>query len=431
MVGTTLLPAAMLLAVMPSFVAAADAASEGSHGEDSLCVHDLGNYQRFWSKSDFDGAGFRQLETHQIMWIVCLVCTAATVVLSGINMTKHLKHFTKPSEQVPIMRIIMFAPVYAVISFLAFQFYPKAVYIFTVRDCYEAFAIYSFFTLLMQYVGKTHQEQIAYLATKHEHHYPGPCRCFGKFDPASPRFFKRTRMMVLQYVIVKPLLTIMAVALESKHKFCEASMSPKYGHFWYVAIGLTSILTCVYGLVTLLHLIRDDIPQHRPTAKFLSIKIIILVLVIQAGILSSLATSGKLKATEFFTPSNIANSIDAILTCAEMVIISAFHLYAFSATEYAANTNASERGFPASATARLTAGAALLRTLNPLDICLDIRHAFQHAFPSNRRQGDGKDSSMEEVPLSDVQPSAFLMNQTPASTEHLLQQEQTVEGRRA
>ncbi|KAI8830355.1 organic solute transporter subunit alpha/Transmembrane protein [Chytridium lagenaria] len=277
------------------------------------------------------------------------------------------------------MRILLFAPIYAIVSFLALQFYSHAIYIFTLRDVYEAFAIYSFFSLLLHYLGRDHAEQQAYLSTKHPHRYPRPCCCIGVFTPADPRFLKRIRIQVMQFVVVKPILTVMAVVMQSLNRFCEESMRPRFGHFWYVTIGLASILTCVYGLITLLHLVQHDIPQHRATAKFWSIKGPIVIILLQSAILSSLNTSDRIPSTPSFSSASMTNAIESLLTCFEMLMVAFFHLYSFSATEYAQPREVEIPLDGVKAPTRpLTPMNAVLRTLNPVDIWVDLRHAFVH-----------------------------------------------------
>lgn len=56
-------------------------------------------------------------------------------------------------------------PVYAVVSFLSFYYYRHAIYFEALRDCYEAFAISSFFTLLCCYVAPDLHEQKVYFRT--------------------------------------------------------------------------------------------------------------------------------------------------------------------------------------------------------------------------------------------------------------------------
>jgi hypothetical protein len=53
-------------------------------------------------------------------------------------------------------------PIYALISFLSYLHYHHAVYYEVVRDCYEAFAISSFFTLMCHYIAPNLHEQKQY-----------------------------------------------------------------------------------------------------------------------------------------------------------------------------------------------------------------------------------------------------------------------------
>lgn len=61
-----------------------------------------------------------------------------------------------------IIRILIMIPIYAVVSFLSYLYYRHAIYFELVRDCYEAFAIASFFTLMCHYIAPTLHEQKEY-----------------------------------------------------------------------------------------------------------------------------------------------------------------------------------------------------------------------------------------------------------------------------
>lgn len=52
-----------------------------------------------------------------------------------------------------IIRVLFMIPIYATVSFLSFFFYRHSVYYAVIRDCYEAFAIASFFALLCHYIA--------------------------------------------------------------------------------------------------------------------------------------------------------------------------------------------------------------------------------------------------------------------------------------
>jgi hypothetical protein len=53
-------------------------------------------------------------------------------------------------------------PIYATVSFLSYLYYRHAIYFEVLRDCYEAFAIASFFTLLCHYLADNLHDQKEY-----------------------------------------------------------------------------------------------------------------------------------------------------------------------------------------------------------------------------------------------------------------------------
>lgn len=63
---------------------------------------------------------------------------------------------------ISIIRVLFMVPIYSVVSFLSYYFYTRAVYFEVIRDCYEAFAIASFFSLLCAYVAPDLHDQKDY-----------------------------------------------------------------------------------------------------------------------------------------------------------------------------------------------------------------------------------------------------------------------------
>lgn len=74
----------------------------------------------------------------------------------------HATHYSRPWEQKHIIRILAMIPIYAIISFISYWDYWHAIYWQVLRDCYEAFAIASFFTLLCHYIEPTLHDQKDY-----------------------------------------------------------------------------------------------------------------------------------------------------------------------------------------------------------------------------------------------------------------------------
>lgn len=65
-------------------------------------------------------------------------------------------------RHISIIRILFMIPIYSTVSFLSIYFYRHSIYYQVLRDCYEAFAIASFFTLLCNYLQPTLHDQKEY-----------------------------------------------------------------------------------------------------------------------------------------------------------------------------------------------------------------------------------------------------------------------------
>ena len=57
-------------------------------------------------------------------------------------------------------------PIYSIVSFLSYLFYRHAVYFEVIRDCYEAFAIASFFALVCSFIAPNLHDQKDYFRMK-------------------------------------------------------------------------------------------------------------------------------------------------------------------------------------------------------------------------------------------------------------------------
>lgn len=98
---------------------------------------------------------------HHFGLFLGLVFGLIAVLIAFYLIFRHATHYLRPWEQRHIIRILLMIPIYAIVSFLSFLFYKKAVYFEVLRDCYEAFAIASFFTLLCHYVAPDlHQQKV-------------------------------------------------------------------------------------------------------------------------------------------------------------------------------------------------------------------------------------------------------------------------------
>jgi len=120
---------------------------------------------------------------------------------------------------------------------------------------------------------------------------------------------------------------------------------------------------------------------------------------IQQLVFSTLQSSGVLKGTKFWTSTNVANGLNAITTCCEMVIFSLFMMWAFPVSEY---TDSREP--------KRSAWKALWDSINFSDFAVESWRSLKffvgqlRGIPTRRSHMAGKSGSAERTTFS----AAFL-----------------------
>jgi ABC-type sugar transport system permease subunit len=102
---------------------------------------------------------------HRLGLWLSAIFGAIAIVVSFFLIFMHAVHYIRPHEQRHIIRILFMVPVYAAVSFLSYLYYQHSVYFEVIRDCYEAFAIASFFSLLCAYIARDLHAQKEYFRT--------------------------------------------------------------------------------------------------------------------------------------------------------------------------------------------------------------------------------------------------------------------------
>ena len=92
-----------------------------------------------------------------------------------------------------IVRVLFMVPIYATVSFLSFYFYQHSVYYAVLRDCYEAFAIASFFALLCHYIAPDLHSQKDYFRGLKPRSWVVPLNWFKKCCGGEHRIWRTPR----------------------------------------------------------------------------------------------------------------------------------------------------------------------------------------------------------------------------------------------
>ncbi len=215
-------------------------------------------------------------QKHYIGWFSSAGFVLLTIPISVRLIVMHLTHWNSPNTQKYVVRIIWMIPIYSVESWLALRFKSLALYIETLRECYEAYVIFSFLYFLIALLGDE-QQIIAKLRLK-------PAE-FGKHKwPLSlvlapwsmgSELLNKCKMGVLQYVIIKNLTAIMVCVLASFGRYHEGTFRLDEGYVYQCVVCNISQLWALYCLVLFYFATKEELAPWRPVGKFLCVKMVV------------------------------------------------------------------------------------------------------------------------------------------------------------
>ncbi|KIP04637.1 hypothetical protein PHLGIDRAFT_19918 [Phlebiopsis gigantea 11061_1 CR5-6] len=283
----------------------------------------------FWSSNGVNW------DKHRIGWVISGSCALATLLISLVTVLQHCRNYTNRGEQRQILRILYMPPLYAIISFLSYRFFRDYTYYDLIETAYESVTLSAFLLLLIEYVAATaadHDVKNA-IARKDKKSMPMPFCCL-RYRPTKAYFMYTVKWSVLQYVIIRPVLSIVGIIAQAKGVLCESgSWSFKTAKAYISLFDAISITIALYGLLIFYGLTKDELKGKQPLAKFLSIKLIVMFTFYQSFVFDAL--EGRvIKATTYWTEANIADGLNALAICIEMVFFSSFMMYAYNWREY-------------------------------------------------------------------------------------------------
>ncbi|SPO28486.1 uncharacterized protein UTRI_04883 [Ustilago trichophora] len=274
-------------------------------------------------------------KAHDVGWLICGIMALIATISSVWLIWKHLTYYTCPQQQRHIVRLLVMVPIYAIVSFMSYLFYHEALYYQTIRDCYEAVLVTSFFYLILAYTGDTRAEQHAVFRNIDikDRFWVWPLGSW-KYKPEGLHFLWLMKICVLQYAIIRPFCTFVAVGTEYFGYYCLHSWMPWFTHVWCALFISISVTVAMYCLIQLYIPVRKLVDPYKPILKFLAIKTIVFLTFWQDTLLSFLVSFGAIKETEYFTAEQIQAGINALLQCFWMLLFGFIHIKAFSYLPY-------------------------------------------------------------------------------------------------
>jgi len=298
-------------------------------------------------------------------------------------------------------------PIYAIDSWLSFRLYWLSVYFDLFRDCYEAFVINEFYNLLIEYTGG-YQRSKELFASRPSFKLVMPLCCW----TVTPKrgLLRTCKRLTLQYVVLRPLLSALALVLHSFSDYCPGALTAfDKGYVYITGIMLVSVTVAMYALILYYVVAKDELQPHNPVPKFLSIKFIIAMSFWQSVVVAALIKFDVIGATAYWTSDNVSEGVQDFLICVEMLVVAIWHNSAFSYKEFATQ-GPQETG--------IWKGIAV--SFNPLDILHDIWKSYSFVFlcfkneDGHRRfedeDNDGVELSTPKVENSPYSPNTSVRN---------------------
>lgn len=284
------------------------------------------------------------LQTYHIGWIIAGCFTIVSTITSFWLINKHLQWYNHKREQRYIVRILFMVPLYALISFASFLFWNHSTPLLLVRDAYESIVLTAFFYLLLIYLSPDVEEQkLIFLKLGLSREADNEARRnrqeikkwilplgFVKWKPSDGLYFLQLmKWGVLQYCVIRPTTTLIAVILDYAGLFCEESWGLGWGHIYITTIVSISVTIAMYCLIQLYVPIRANLAPCKPLLKLFAIKAVVFLTFWQATLLSLLGMFGVVKDTKYMTAADINIGIGSLLETFEMMLFAFLHLRAF------------------------------------------------------------------------------------------------------
>ncbi|KAF2154160.1 DUF300-domain-containing protein [Myriangium duriaei CBS 260.36] len=303
-----------------------------------------------------------------IVTVLAGVASLVATFLTFLSVWLQSKNYRKPLLQRYVIRILLMVPIYCAASWFSLYSLKIAFWIDPFRDVYEAFTLYAFFQLLINFIGGERSLIIMMHGRAPVSHLWPMNHCLSKVDISDPHTFLAIKRGILQYTWIKPMLAISTIAMKATGTYQEGYIGVTSGYFWSGLIYNISITVSLYSLALFWVCMSDDLQPFRPMPKFLCIKGIIFASYWQGFFLSILVWLGAIPdISSKYSADNLAAAIQDALICFEMPLFAIAHWYAFSWHDYADRTISD---------ARMPVKYALRDAFGPRDLIEDAKETF-------------------------------------------------------
>lgn len=326
-------------------------------------------------------------------WVVFLsgwCALTATLIVFGL-IFMHLRNYRKPFQQRLMIRIQLILPLFA-LSCYSMLVAPTSVVVKYIiepaREIYEAFVIYTFFSLLIDMLGGA-KSIVIMTSGRPPVPLPGVLgRCLPPLDISDPTTFLAIKRGIQQYVWLKPFVCFGVLFLELMGWYDVNNLGPGSLYLWFTIFYNFSVSLSLFCLAIFWKILWTDLKPFNPIGMFLCVKLIIFASYWQGIILSILNFAGLLpghgQRGENGAP-NLGVFIQNALLCIELIGFAIGHWFAFSHKPFTISRIPN---------GRLELMYALRDMIGIQDLVIDFRLTFHGDYYKDYKQFDSVDAVM-------------------------------------
>lgn len=254
--------------------------------------------------------------------VLCIITAIALIYT-------HLAIWVRPNEQKQLVRIILFAPIFAIFNFFALRIYNVSWILTPFSELYECFALVAVFYLMVLYVSPDEDDREMFFQRIQRlgHYSQQP-----KHNGGSLRWFQVTWVLVFQILPAKLAINVATWIL-------SASMCPlkyagsKVSTLVSVIQSLVTI-ACIMALLGFYRRLKKEMDGHRALRKVVVFKGAVGIVLLQTPIFSALAEHQVFRGTQYISIVDFTIGTPSFLVCVEMFVVTLLFLWSFSASEY-------------------------------------------------------------------------------------------------
>jgi hypothetical protein len=271
-----------------------------------------------------------------IAMLIAVGFVVGTIPISVSDIVAHLLHYENPALQRHVIRILFFVPLFSICSFVALAFpHEGGLAAETVRDGYEALVIYSLMALLLEGAGgeamlaaRLRMKPAAFGA------HLAPLNWCCRPWPLGSVFLQRCKLGILQYVVVRILLSIVTIFLVKYDMYDEGNFSATQPYVYIVILTNFSQMSAIYCLLLFFQAAHEELAPLRAWSKLIAIKTVVFATWWQGVALAILVQLGLMPSTLEWSQQEVAKGLQNLVIDIEMLIAALAFRWAFPFVDF-------------------------------------------------------------------------------------------------